>query len=152
MSASPSVLTSHGRSLRHFITCLVRTQAPSSQSGRAYHLPAPQLQSLALVPNRTCARSLTWAVQHFRDDRANAQLNSVYLPYTPRTGHVISEPRLPPALAQFTSSGGREPGNNARCVEPHNIMDMITGMRPDHRVCFHCVCNRPLCRVLYALC
>ena len=40
---------------------------------------------------------LAWAVQQFSDRRAHAQLSSVYLPSTARVGHVISEPRLPPA-------------------------------------------------------
>ena len=59
----------------------------------------------------SCA--LAWPVQQFSDRRAHAQSSSVYLPSTARAGHVISESRLPLALAQFTSGGRREPGDEA---------------------------------------
>ena len=67
----------------------------------------------------SCA--LAWPVQQFSDRRTHAQLNSVYLPSMARAGHVISEPRLPPALAQFTSGGRREPGDEAsEWLDPPN--------------------------------
>ena len=53
---------------------------------------------------------LAWAVQQFSDRRAHAELSSVYLLSMATACHVISEPRLPPALAQLTFGGRREPG------------------------------------------
>ena len=67
---------------------------------------------------------LAWAVQHFSDCHAHAQLGSVYFPSTARAGDVISEPRLPPALAQFTSGGRREPGDEASLAA--SAMSQIT--------------------------
>ena len=71
----------------------------------------PAQMSLCCQHPASC--TLAWAVQQFSDRRAHAQLSSVYLPSTARAGHVISEPRLPPALAQFTSGRRREPGDEA---------------------------------------
>ena len=55
--------------------------------------------------------TLAWTVQQFSDRRGHAQLRSFCLPSTARADHMILAPRLPPALAQFTSGGRREPGD-----------------------------------------
>ena len=43
-------------------------------------------------------------------------------------GHVISEPRLPPALAQFISDGRGEPGDEASNLghDVHNCLIDVT--------------------------
>ena len=75
-----------------------------------YRTPLAQMSLRCQLP-ASCA--LAWAVQQFSDCCTHTQLSSVYLLSTARVGHVISEPRLPPALAQFTSGGRREPGDEA---------------------------------------
>ena len=80
---------------------------------RAMYMYRTQLARMSLRCQLPASCTLAWAVQQFSDRRAHAQLSSVYLPSTARVGHVISEPMLPPTLAQFTSSGRREPGDDA---------------------------------------
>ena len=80
---------------------------------RAMYMYRTQPVRMSLHCQLPASWALAWAVQQFSNRRAHAQLSSIYLPSMARVGHVISEPRLRPALAQFTSGGRREPGDEA---------------------------------------
>ena len=80
---------------------------------RAMYMYRTQLAWRSLHCQLPASCALAWPVQQFSDRRAHAQLSSVYLSSTARVGHMISEPRLPPALVQFTSGGRRESGDEA---------------------------------------
>ena len=86
-------------------------------------------RSMSLCCQLPASCALAWAVQQFSDRHAHAQLSSIYLPSTARVGHVISESRLPPVLAQFTSGGRREPGDEAKGVI--EIMQHSQASSPD---------------------